>query len=202
MRRNVAATFFEHRHYRGHAFLEFADIYSVQLCHHHVWRVSLDDALEHFVLDDDFAKAAEFLVTLLDESRSDFSCLLVRCVNELLNHSADLRNGIHARMGGRRDNASLALFQPDVVILPVLLVGFTEQLGGEPDVVRKDDDLMVSSQSDDAVADLMDAAIIHACYRIIEDHGRGSGDGRDLCQKISQGKSLLFAFRKNLSRFE
>src|SRR5207248_1751228 len=97
--------------------------------------------------------------------------LFLSGVNHRFNSTADLRDGIHARVGRRRDHADIAAFQSDVVILPALLVGFTEQLGCEPDVVSKDDNLMAFGKNDDAVAYLMDASIVHACYRIIKDYG-------------------------------
>ena len=59
------------------------------------------------------------------------------------------------------------------VVLPALLVSFTEQLGCEPDVVGEHDDLMVFSKRDDAITDLMDASVVHACYGVIKDHRRG-----------------------------
>ena len=173
----------------------------VQLRHHHVWRVSLDDSLEHFMLDHYFGKSPEFFISFLDQGRFDFALLFLSAINHLLNPGADLSDGVHARMRRRRHHPGVAAFKSDVVVLPALLIGLAEQLGCEPDIVSKEDNLVAIGKSNNAVADLMDTSIVHACYRIVKDHGRGRRDGRDLGKKVSQRKRFLFTLRQNLTRF-
>jgi len=79
------------------------------------------------------------------------------------------------------------------------LVGFAQQFGREPDIAGKDDDLVVRCQRDCPVTDFMDAAIVHARNRVIKDHRRWRRQGSPLCEEITLGERLLFAFRQDLA---
>src|ERR1700680_228049 len=151
MGRYIATAFLENGRYRGHALLQLAYIYLVQLRHHHVRRVPLDDSLEHFMLDHYFAKSPEFLVPFLDQGRFYHALLLLGGVNHFLNPGTDLGDGVDPRMGGRRHHTGIAALKSDVVILPLLLVCFSEQLGCEPDIVSEYDNLVIFGQSYDPV---------------------------------------------------
>src|SRR5216684_1060345 len=122
----IATAFFKNGHDRGNALLELSDIYLVQFRHHNVWRISLDDSLEHFVLDDNFAESSEFLISFLDQSGSDFPCSLLSRFNQSFNSIANLCDCVHTRMGRSRNYACIAAFQSDVVVLPCLLVGLSQ----------------------------------------------------------------------------
>src|SRR5215472_7786368 len=94
--------------------------------------------------------------------------------------SADLGDSVHARMGRRRHHTGIAALKPEVVVFPLLLVGFTEQLGCKPDVVSEDNNLVIFGKSYDPVAYLMNVPVIHARYRIIKHDRRRCRHARHL----------------------
>jgi hypothetical protein len=138
MGRYIATAFLENGRYRGHALLQLTYIYLVQLRHHHVWQIPLNDSLEHFMLDHYFAKPPEFLVPFLDQSRFYHALLLLGGINHLLNPGADLGDGVDPRMGSRRNHPGIAAFKSDVVGWESVYAWNDETFGPDGMLGRKD----------------------------------------------------------------